>query len=340
MRISQWSAKLTPAVAGMSALFVTACSSDRSTGDAVVDQPPVTFSVSSASYAGANRVSPEAALSGSKLFYSIPILESKLAESRVRPRHTLVQSPFDLTFHGGPVVTHATNWNIYVNCPQGPATCWGTGSLTPKTFLRDFDASSMIEIMGQYLGEDPTGRFRQVNELATTVTFPIDTADNTPTAGFQDIFAILFAAASFTGKSGYDNIYHIFLPQGTNMCQTATVCYSPNNPNTEVFCAFHGSVDFGPNFHVLYSLEPYQGTDVCDLPNQTRVIDGTASTLSHEFSETITDPDLDAWFNNLTENEIGDLCFVFRNPERVNSHEYVIQEEYSNTVNACTDGAF
>jgi hypothetical protein len=340
MRTAPWSTPAMLVLAGVCALSLAACSSDTPSGPAAnpATSTPQTFAVTSASVSSARAASVKT----TKLFYTIPILESKQSSmSRRGLRETITQSPFDMTNHGGPVVTHATNWNVYVNCPQGPAACWGTGNLTPATFLRDFDRSSMIEIMGQYLNEDPTGRFRQVNELATMVTFPVDTTDGTPTASLQNIFQIVFAAASFTKKSGYDHIYHIFLPQGTDMCQAPGVCYSPDNLPTEVFCAFHGSVDFGPNFHVLYSVEPYQFVPgICTLQNQTRVIDGTASTLSHEFSETISDPDGDAWFNNLTASEIGDLCFVFRNPEQVAGHQYVIQEEYSNTVNACTDGAF
>jgi hypothetical protein len=132
----------------------------------------------------------------------------------------------------------------------------------------------------------------------------------------------------------------VFLPKGTDMCMDSTHCYSPDNPSTFVFCAFHGSVDFGSNRHVLFSVEPYQAVAGCEIPGQTPhgVIDATASVLSHEFLETVTDPDLDAWFNLLTGNEIGDLCFAFGNNEPMGGHSYVIQEEYSNSVHNCSDG--
>jgi hypothetical protein len=230
-------------------------------------------------------------------------------------------------------VKGGTNRNIYVNCTAGPASCWGTGALTPATFLRDFNLSSMIGIANQYLGEDATDKF-SIQELSTTTTF----ANNT--ASLNDVFSILFAASNFTKASGYNNVYHVFLPRGTDMCMTATACYSPDNPSTFAFCAFHGSVDFGPHWHVIYSVEPYQAVGGCVLPPQTRVIDATASTLSHEFFESITDPDLDAWFNSLTGNEVSDLCAGFVNAEQVSRNVYAIQEQYSNTVHACTDGAF
>lgn len=247
-----------------------------------------------------------------------------------------INSPFDLTYAGGPLVTRATSRNVYVNCASGPASCWGTGSLSPATFLRDLNRSSFIGVVDQYLGEEAAGHFR-VAELNTTATF----AGKTPTATINDVFAILFSASTFTNASGYTNIFHVFLPQGTDMCIDKTTCYSPDNPDTFVFCAFHGSVDFGANQHVLFSVEPYQAVPGCEIPGQTPhgVIDATASTLSHEFFETITDPDLDSWFNFLTLNEIGDLCSAFGNNEPMGNHSYVIQEEYSNAVHNCSDGA-
>jgi hypothetical protein len=330
MRTSRW----TSVIVGLSVVSLAACSSDRSSGIASTDTAaPELFSVGSAAVSGALKATNQK----TKLFETIPRLQARL--QRLGIRQNIINSPYDLTNNGGPVVTHSTEWNVYINCPTAPS-CWSTGNLTPAVFLRDFDRSSMIQIANQYLHEDAFGLFRQVNELATSFTFPVDTADKTPTANANDIVSVLVGAVNFTRQVGFANEYHLFFPQGTNVCINSTTCYSPNNPSTFVFCAFHSSIDLGPNAHVLFSVEPYQFVPGCVMPQQTRVIDGTASTLSHEFTETITDPDGDAWFNDLTGNEIGDLCFAFRNPERVNTHTYVIQEEYSNTVHACTDGAF
>jgi hypothetical protein len=203
--------------------------------------------------------------------------------------------------------------------------------LTPATYLRDLNESSLIQVAGQYLGERPAGRFH-VAELQTTATFTANTAQ------LSDIFNILASAVSFTNASGYTNLYHVFLPQGTDMCISAGDCYSPDNLSTFQFCAFHGSVDFGTT-HVVYTVEPYEAVAGCSLPAQTRVIDGTASALSHEFFEAISDPDLDAWFNALTGNEMSDECFGFRFADLVGSHSYVVQEEYSNAIQDCTNGA-
>ena len=338
MRTSRW----TSVIAGMSVLSLAACSNDRASGVTGPENvAPVELSVGQ----DAMKMGASASNVTVKMFETIARLEAKFQRHGISTN--LVNSPYDLTYNGGPVVTHAGEWNVYINCPQAPA-CWSTGNLTPAVFLRDYDRSSMLAVANQYLKEDANNRFRQVGEFAfKNIPFAVDSTANpaTPTATQNDIFQILAQAViSNNLQGGYTNEYHLFFPPGTNVCLPGGACYSPSNPANFVFCAFHSSVNFGLSnggvLHVLYSVEPYQATPGCQLPQQTRVIDATASTLSHEYTETITDPDGDAWFNDLTGNEISDLCFTFRNPENVNGRTYVIQEEYSNNDHACTDGAF
>jgi len=334
----RWSFVVVTPALGVAGLLVAACNGDSPTATSNINAPPIQFSVTPASYAAARAVTAHD--QKTKMFATIPILEGKTSGQGSRISQNLVNSPWDLTYNGGPVVTKATQWNIYVNCKTTSSGCWGTGTLTPRTFLQDLDQSSLIDVAAQYLHEDPTGRYGPVNEMQVSVSIPVNGITGVPTASNSDIWAILHAASLVTTKSGYQAIYHVFLPQGVDMCTGPAICYSPDDPYFFQFCAFHGSVDFGPHWHVLYTLEPYQFVPGCVLPQQSRVIDGTASTLSHEFTELITDPDLDAWYNDLTGNEIGDLCFTFRNPESIFDNTYVVQEEYSNTVHACTDGAF
>jgi hypothetical protein len=332
MSASRWSSA---ALLGAAGLVLAACQSDNPTG-VPANAKPETFQVTAANYTAARA----ATNNKTKLFWTNAIGQAKLGESRHGLSQNLVNSPWDVTWNGGPTVARATQWNLYIDCATTPAGCWGTGAMSPKTFLHDFQASSFIQILGQYTHADPTGAFATINERSSTVTFAPDSVTGTPTMTSLDLLAILHAASQATGKSGYNQIYHVFIPAGVDMCTAPGNCYSPDNFNTFVFCAFHGSVDFGPHWHVLFTMEPYQFVPGCDAINQPRVIDATASTLSHEFSELTSDPDLDAWFNDLTGNEIGDLCFTFRNPEQLATNAYVIQEEYSNTVHACTDGAF
>jgi hypothetical protein len=243
-------------------------------------------------------------------------------------------SPFDLTFFGGKVIKAATSYTVYVNCvsPSTPVTCWGSGTLSPLSFLQDLQRSTYPQLLNQYIGADATGKFTAL-ALRTTATFA-----NPHSATMQEIFNILSSAVGKTAASGYNTIYHVFLPQGTNMCIDATDCYSPDDPANWTFCAFHGSVNFGAK-HVLFTVQPWQGVGGCQMPGQTPhgLIDATASTLAHELFETITDPDLDGWSNALFGFEMSDICFGFGSNQLMNGHNYFLQLEWSNALHTCTD---
>ena len=274
----------------------------------------------------------DARIVGSHKLLTIPLRER--AAISFSATGTADNSPFDLSYFGGPLVTGATNYPVYVNClwPETAATCWGDGTRGPADFLRDLNVSNYIRIVNEYIGADALNKF-PVSAMRTRTTFA------TPNrATLQEIFHIVSDAVLRTGASGYGAIYHVFLPQGTEVCITAGDCYSPSNPASWTFCAFHGSVNLEGNRHVLFTVEPYQGVAACQFPGQTPngLIDATASTLAHEFFETVTDPDLDGWSNALFGYEISDMCFAFGANKLLGGRPYFLQAEYSNKLHLCT----
>ena len=229
------------------------------------------------------------------------------------------------------VVVSAQSNNLYVNAAPSE---WGS----PATFLHNFGMSSFIHVLDQYVGSTANNRYTV--GVGGLITYP------TPTAlADNDILQIVHAGASALG-SGYDHIYHVFLPKGTDVCFTGTTeCYSPDHPSTFVFCAYHASVTFSDIGHVLFTVEPFQNVNGCSVaqpsPNGA-LIDSTANSLSHELSETITDPNGNAWWVRneliLYGEEIGDTCatpnFGYGNVT-LNGTAYEIQPEYSNKYHAC-----
>jgi hypothetical protein len=160
------------------------------------------------------------------------------------------------------------------------------------------------------------------------------------------------------GGGGLGHIYHMFLPKNVDTCTEpgfgppSNHCYSPDNGSTFTFCAYHGAFSATVNHQrqtFLYTVEPYGDVNGCrnDVHNQALPnavspgvdpADPGYSTLSHELFETISDPLLNAWWNELSGNEIGDLCFVFDNFVTVNGHPYVLQSEYSDLHHICISG--
>ena len=261
-----------------------------------------------------------------------------------------VRYPGDLHNFGGPTVHAAKSHDIYVNpssaCPA--PQCWGN----PEQFLRDLGQSNFIHVTDQYTGRSSDHRYT----LGTNYQVAFPSPAPHPAYTDNDMLAIAYAAAVASGESGYGHIYHLFLTPGTDECfdNTFSVCYSPDNPNSWFFCAYHGSADFPDGTHILYTVEPYQNIEHCWVEAGTpngRLVDSTNDVLSHETMETITDPDGTGWWQyyggGMEGEEIGDECvfltrtgdhssapFIFRMAGRL----YATQPEYDNSAHGCTVG--
>jgi hypothetical protein len=152
-----------------------------------------------------------------------------------------------------------------------------------------------------------------------------------------------------------NHLYPIIFPKHVE------VCFSRNNPGNQqctvnnspsaAFCAYHSFAKTGA--HAIYAAMPfpiYHSTTgyTCSsefdapgnqFPNANPDGDVLVSSLSHEMSEAITDPRLNAW-SAIDGNENGDLCSseygAFTGPpgrkwnQTINSHHYLTQEEFSN----------
>jgi hypothetical protein len=257
--------------------------------------------------------------------------------------------PADLSSGGGPTLASTRQHAVYVNANGSIASNWGN----PEGFLRDLNESRFIQITDQYVGTRAEDRY-PVGEHARVHY-------GTPGATLyeQDIAAIAHAVALRHGAGG-GNVYHVFLPQGTDTCFDVTpqnpvpVCYSPDNPATFDFCGYHDAVAFEDIGIVLFTVEPWQGPGSgCEIatpaPNGL-LIDSTNNVLSHETFETITDPlpGLGFWNQTggvLTGAEIGDECVLFNFSNspgayappmfQINGKNYAVQPEYSNRYHAC-----
>lgn len=250
-----------------------------------------------------------------------------------------------LTYQGGPVVASAVEHAIYLipsngECPNVSA-CWGN----PEQFLKDLGKSEFIHVSDQYVGTTANGRYTVGVSGKFKYTIPANPLLD------ADIQAVVHAmVVKDGGLGGYGHEYHVFLPPGQDECFDSTYSACASN----AFCAYHGSVDFSDIGHVIYSVEPWAGVPGCAALQPDGTTPSTQySILSHEFIESITDPDGDAWWNasgnlDLFGYEIGDECqwlyfsatsagFLL-DPVYLNGALYYVQSEYNNQANGCTDG--
>jgi hypothetical protein len=137
--------------------------------------------------------------------------------------------------------------------------------------------------------------------------------------------------------------FFMFTANGIGSCfdGTSTQC------GFSTYCAYHGFFGGGSNV-TLYANMPYADTipadcDVGQHPNGDDA-DATINVTSHEHNETITDEQLNAWYDRAG-YEDGDKCAwifgSFRGPngaeynEIINGHTYWLQEEWSNATRRC-----
>ena len=268
--------------------------------------------------------------------------------------HNGTRFPADVQYHGGSVIDTATQHALFVNpskaCPAN--SCWGD----PIGFLTDLGYSRFIHVSDQYVNSDDSNRY----PVGSNFIVP----GYAPSAGAGmpftnlDLALAAYFIASQTGGFGDNNIYHLFLVPGQDVCydNTFTQCYSPDNSKTFAFCAYHSHVVDSAGNVVVYTVEPYQDVPGCKVAPNTpngQVEDSTNNVLSHETFETITDPHADAWWNSrdngIYGEEIADECQfllftatdVFFDPAlvRLNHKLYAAQQEYSNLHHACVANA-
>lgn len=244
--------------------------------------------------------------------------------------------PADLAYYGGPLMKSATEHNIYVNCKSSDEACWGK----PEEFFQNLTGSKLVKLLGQYTKKS-TGSYT----FGEGTPFSYQAFSNIYYD--NDLFSILHAVAKSVGASGYADEYHIFLPKGVDNCFDGTTeCYSPDNPATWFFCAYHGEVTFSDLGVVVFSVEPYQNVRGCtyQLPKgYDALINATDSTLAHETFESITDPDPNSfstlgWYNIPYNQEVADLCDAFPMKQTIGSLKLYIQTMYSNKYHGCANG--
>jgi hypothetical protein len=253
----------------------------------------------------------------------------------------------DLNFHGGPVIAATQHTFYFLNCPSSCFSDWGI----PFKFLTDLFIGldiPFVHVSDQYVGVTASGRYLTSGSgVQLTGTQPHTLTDS-------QLRALIMIGVKFQfpngGGGGYNRMYSFFLPQGQDLCfDNSTSCYCPDNNcngGTFAFCAYHGSFNstdaVGAPIHIIYQAQPYLNVPGCQVTNGPNgsLIDSTNNVLSHEIFETITDPDLNAWWRTSDGSEIGDICnFNLTNPILFNGNSYTIQKEYSNQAHQCVSSS-
>jgi hypothetical protein len=238
-----------------------------------------------------------------------------------------------LTFHGGPVMESPSTYAIFW-IPQSGKLQNGnpTGMPYPYTNVQ-------LELLGNYPGHGIGSNNTQYSSNCFTnvsvsdfICYPfglyyIDNlhglkdahleSSDYPPSGCNDpatpgnclsdaqIQAEILKVMKLRGwTGGLNTMFLLFTSSGEGSCFGSSCAYT-------AYCAYHSYINVGGHA-VIYGNEPYGNVNVCQVPgtpspNNDPEADTAATAASHELTEAITDPLLNAWYDAYG-NEIGDKC--------------------------------
>lgn len=251
----------------------------------------------------------------------ITVAGSRVFEVRVNNGATRVTtSSVNLIKHTGNPMTTTTIYPIFwgisfVPGYQSAVTSFLTSMVNPNNGLN--------KLTQQYFTNVKVGNTSTIGRSFTDATNPPSAAPTTASI-LNEAYKVVVTNNS--GTMDPNGLYMVF----TN-----------NFPSAANYCAWHGagSVNAHP-FTVAY--QPYLGGVITSCGAQylagygsvvtSPAVDSVANVASHEYYETITDPQLNAWFDSRG-YEIGDKCAW--NYGSTSLGGYKVQTEWTNITSSC-----
>jgi PKD domain len=276
----------------------------------------------------------------------------------------LVARTADLPYGGGPVL-HSNRTHLIFWAPAGSGLAFDPGyeSLI-EGFLAGVAAdshksSSVYGLTGQY--RDPGGPAAYASGYtgATNASDPLPPSRCTVSPAGPP-WRVCLTDSQLENEvsrvvhrdhlpAGSGDIYFLLTPNGFGSCIDSASDSCSLGGDSTGYCGYHSTTEAG----LLYAVVPYNAVaGHCQSgrprPNASTA-DPAISSLSHEHSETITDPEGDAWID-VSGEEDGDLCASRFGPdlggtlasaynEVINGGHYYLQEEWSNRDHSCQSRA-
>ncbi|MEY2553124.1 MAG: hypothetical protein QOC57_984, partial [Ilumatobacteraceae bacterium] len=241
------------------------------------------------------------------------------ADFEARGLAPLIASPPILHNHGGPVLGSVQVVPIY----WGAAWATGTNAQLATQLDGFFDfivTSSYMDLLREYsTASTQIGHGQRLASARVSNSEP-----GTVVSGVREVTdaQVQTALQGWIGNNTVpattaNTLYFVFLPPNVvSLLGTSRSC--------QAFCGYHSHIG-----NVYYAVIPYADCGGCAFPGQ--FLDTLTEVSSHELAEAVTDPALNAWWEDGPGDEIGDIC----NRQTTRLGGYLIQTEWSNAQNAC-----
>lgn len=304
---------------------------------------------------------------GGRVSY-FPLNEATAPQARSPLNFTVPTGSPPLEWHGGPVMTSHEAFAIFWS-PSGYPFPAGYEAAITKYFedvaTDSRKSTNVYSVSAQYSGSNGFVEYEDSfgGSVVDTTTYPttgtcspytgVDGASYTACLTDAKIEEEVEAVVEAEGwPSGLGAAYYVVLPPEVGSCfeVSGASCF-----DTE-YCAYHS---FAPGMELVYANISYapedtEGCGVGEYPNGTSngLADDTFSSISHEANESITDPELNAWYDE-EGLENGDECrntpfkedfgpalggsFAAKTlfNQAIGSSHYYLQQEWSNASEDC-----
>ena len=303
-------------------------------------------------------------LSGRSLSYQPPVsVERVTGKEGATGEKPNPRSSSLLLYHGGPVMSANTDYALYwdpAGAPEFPAG-YETGI---DRFFEDLadDSGGLLNtdsVLAQY-GQEGGGKAEYDVHFGGA---EIDT-NPYPANGCSAAPICLTDAQLRSEITGFveahklpvdlQHEYFLLTPAGVESCAEAAGHSCSDGTSHAKYCAYHSFIQTGSGV-LVYAVDPWVLGLNCDFGEEHPNGDASDATigggLAHEHSESVTDPELNAWYDAKA-NEVADKCRTFKAateygeplgkaPDGANYNQvidgdlYYYQQMWSNQAGAC-----
>jgi hypothetical protein len=271
------------------------------------------------------------------------------------PALARADSTTNMTNHGGTIMPTSTTYAIFW-LPAGvhyePASGNAATDAANDTryenllirYFQDVSGTEIYDTTSQYSGSNGaiTNSSTFGGSVVRTTAYPSAGTTADPLTNAELAAEVEAARVAQSWPTGLNTVYFIYTGYGIQSCFNASSCSTAN------YCAYHTTYNTGGNPVIWANMPDARslndpGGSVCDnfSPNGDNYADVEVNVTSHEHLEAVTDPQLNAWYDDVDGlgGENADKCAytygVVNDVDAniyMNNNPYRLQREWSNAA--------
>ena len=241
------------------------------------------------------------------------------------------------SYHGGPVVASPRVFALFLG--DWTSTANQARATRLIQYLTDLVGSTYMNILSQY-GCGSSGTF-------IGSAFVANTNHNLREKDIHHILQSAINSNAIPEPTNHNNVYIVFLDDSTGVKDRGlkvVMCEAKSDNAFGYHNVFTTAANNPCNYAMIPGLsdlclnETCKGSPTCSLNANETQEQRQTQVASHEFSEMISNPKGDAWFDDSDGEENGDLCNGLSGSITVNGRTWTVQRMYSKADDVSSNG--